>query len=361
MLVCQRDQMELTDRVRNPDPWNAPPLFSATCKATCEDFVVEEVPTYTPTGDGEHLFLWLQKRDVSAGELQQILCRELKIHDRDLGIAGQKDKKALTFQWVSVPATCESRVEVFQHDRIQIHQTARHSNKLRTGHLIGNRFQIVLRATGPQATEPQATETERLVRQRLEKLAESGFPNYFGDQRFGRDGATLLAGTDFLTASNSQRKKRRLSRFQRKMFVSAVQSAIFNQVVNARVKAGTVGAPVDGDVVCRQGGIRPFLFSNRNSDEQERLIPMGPLFGPKMMQAEGEILESEQQVLSEMGLHPDHFDSVKLTPGARRPMLAWPENCEISLTDEGHLKLQFELKAGTYATVLLREIVDLVG
>lgn len=351
-----------------------PVLPAALLKAECEDFRVEELPTYEPSGEGEHLFLWIRKQDVSASHLLRMVSQQLKIDQRDIGVAGQKDRRAVTLQYVSVPATCESKVAGFQDQQIQILRAKRHGNKLRTGHLLGNRFVIVLRPT----EQPFEDTTCDLVERRLLKISESGFPNYYGPQRFGQDAASVHLGVQLLNQSASKRKANRASRFAKKMSISAVQSAVFNLVTSGRVASarmtvggetvsgetvngGTVGGvhhPTDGDVVCRRGGIRPFLYSDRNPDEAAQLVPMGPMPGPKMISAEGEIFVQEQDALQAIGLQDAHFANSKVTPGARRPMLAWPTNCSCELIDDGCLKLSFDLTAGSYATVLLREVVQ---
>ncbi|MEP3481806.1 MAG: tRNA pseudouridine(13) synthase TruD [Fuerstiella sp.] len=342
--------LEYLDPVR----LGVPVLSAARVKTFCEDFRVEERPTYQPSGEGEHLFLWVKKQDVSAAELLRVISQQLKVNQRDIGVAGQKDRRAVTLQYVSVPASCEPKIADFHDERIQILRAKRHANKLRTGHVLGNRFLVVLRPTEEQFTATTCTAVER----RLMEIAESGFPNYYGTQRFGTNSASVDLGVQLLNLSAKKRKANRASRFEKRMSISAVQSAVFNLVTSGRVANGSVNQPIDGDVVCRRGGIRPFLYSNRNADETAQLIPMGPMPGPKMVAAEGEVLIQQQNALQRLGLLDDHFSNSKTTPGARRPMLAWPTNCTCDLNDEGCLRLSFDLTAGSYATVLLREILQ---
>lgn len=333
---------------------SVPVLSAARLKTYCEDFRVQELPTYEPAGEGEHLFLWIQKQDVSAAELLRVISQQLKVNQRDIGVAGQKDRRAITLQYVSVPASCESQVADFHDERIQILRAKRHSNKLRTGHVLGNRFIVVLRPTAQQFCATACKSVQR----RLMEITESGFPNYYGPQRFGTNAESVNLGVQLLNLSSSKRKANRASRFEKKMSISAVQSAVFNLVTSGRVADGSVHQPMNGDVVCRRGGIRPFLYSDRNPDEAAQLIPMGPIPGPKMIAAEGDVLIQQQNAIQTLGLQDDHFSNSKITPGARRPMLAWPTNCKCELHDEGCLRLSFDLAAGSYATVLLREILQ---
>src|SRR5436190_16526496 len=164
-------------------------------KSAPEDFVVEEIPAYLPGGSGEHLYLWVEKRDVSAEVLLDRLARGLNVPRGEIGTAGMKDRRAITRQWVSVPARCEAAVPTLAIEGVTILQSARHGNKLRTGHLKGNRFEIRLREITPAAAEavPRITAV----------LREHGVPNLYGDQRFGGDDQTLGLGLALLRGERS--------------------------------------------------------------------------------------------------------------------------------------------------------------
>lgn len=189
-----------------------PILGSVRFKTSCEDFVVEEIPTYLPGGSGEHLFLWIEKTDVSAGYLLDSVARTLKVSTRDIGVAGQKDRRAVTRQFLSVPQTCKPQLsELETIDGVQLLAVTAHGNKLRTGHLTGNRFEILLR---PTDESPIASNAADSVRERLKQLEETGFPNYFGPQRFGHEGKTVEDGIRFLTEPSSK-SKRRVASFEK--------------------------------------------------------------------------------------------------------------------------------------------------
>lgn len=323
-------------------------------KSCCDDFRVTEIPAYEASGSGEHLFLLIRKQDVSAAELLKVVSHQLRISQRDIGVAGQKDRRAVTTQYVSVPLRCEGRITAFHDDRIQVLEVTRHENKLRTGHLLGNRFEIVLRPTSDAFNEDHLA----AVQTSLITCESNGFPNYYGIQRFGKDGHSLFKGLQLVRGTAADRRAMKVSRFERKMLLSAVQAAVFNILTAKRVSNETLLQPNDGDVVCRRDGIRPFLFSNRNTDSVDQLIPMGPIFGGKMLPAEGSVRELELNVLRSLELNEEHFASRKDTPGTRRPMVAWPRHSGCELCQDGSLVFRFELPAGSYATVLLAELVE---
>ena len=341
-------------KLTDPPRANSPVLLAASMKSACEDFVVEEVPKYLPSGSGEHLFLWIEKQGVAAGAFLQHVQRTLEIQERDIGAAGQKDRHAVTRQFISIPVRCRPLLKNLDTDRIRLLSVSAHGNKLRTGHLVGNQFQIVLR----NADSPFSSHDVSSVSSRLKHLSAEGFPNYFGPQRFGHQGNTVNEGIrvfrgNAATAAPRRRKKGRQKRFA----MSAIQSAVFNLVLAERVAEFSFTKPKDGDVVCRRDGIRPFLFDDRGDTSAADLVPMGPMPGRKMMAATGEVASHEAAVIEELKLTPDDFaNSSKQMPGTRRKMVEFPSNCSAALTADGAISVRFHLPAGSYATVLLAEI-----
>ncbi|SFH56770.1 tRNA pseudouridine(13) synthase TruD [Planctomicrobium piriforme] len=322
-------------------------------KVEPEDFVVEEVPAYLPSGVGEHLFLWIQKRDISAEFLTGHIARSLGVRRDDIGVAGLKDRRAVTRQWISVPATAEERIEAINTPAIQVLEAKRHGNKLKTGHLRGNRFELIVRGEPGQLA---------IAQQIAAAIAEQGVPNYFGDQRFGHDGETLTLGMSLLKGETDPRSipspKRK---FLLRLALSAAQSSLFNTVLARRLQAGTLHSVQPGDVmqVCASGGL--FVVEDVPSeqprfDARETVIT-GPIFGPKMKSPLGDVLQLEQEILTATGLTREVFRThSKLTPGTRRPLLLWPEN--LTVADHPHgLRLTFTLPSGCYATVVLREFL----
>ncbi len=325
-----------------------------TLKEQPEDFVVEELPAYEPSGEGEHLFLWLQKRDVAGEDLLRHVARRLNISSRDIGMAGVKDRRAITRQWVSVPARCEPMVAEIDSDQVRVLRAARHGNKLRTGHLRGNRFSIRVRNTGEAAAD-RATRV-------AEAIGRLGFPNYFGAQRFGQEQQTLQLGLDLVSGKASPRSispARR--RFLLRMALSAVQSALFNAVLAARLRNGRLHTVLAGDVMQVRASGGQFPVEDAAAEQQRfdarETVLTGPLFGPKMIAAQEAAAAAEGAVLADWNLSPADFTRFsKLTSGTRRPLLVWPGN--LSIQAEGQdLRIDFDLPSGSYATSLLREFM----
>lgn len=336
--------------------------ISGEIKAVPEDFVVEEIPAYEPTGDGEHLFLWIQKRDCSAEFLERQIARELRISRDEIGMAGMKDRQAVTRQWVSVPVSAEPRLPGLDNEYMQVLKAVRHGNKLKTGHLRGNRFEVVVRPPQGIPLSDWQTNSLPIARQLVAEIAAKGVPNYFGEQRFGHDGETLTLGMSLLRGEADIRKipyERR--KFLLRLALSAAQSDLFNSVLARRLAGGTIARVLAGDVmqVTASGGV----FNAEDLDreqlrcDQGETVITGPLFGPKMKLPTGAPFELEQSVLAEAGLTMEPFrQNRKLTPGGRRPLMVRPGEMQATLAEQG-LLLAFTLPSGAYATVVLREFL----
>src|SRR5262249_34085445 len=174
-------------------PLSPPPLLTAglpglggRIKDRPEDFEVEEIPAYEPSGGGDYLYLWVEKRDLGAEYFARQVARRLGLSPGDVGTAGLKDRRAVTRQLVSVPARVEARLPQLDGDGVRLLRVGRHGNKLKPGHLRGNRFRVLVRDSDPAAGERLGP--------LLGRLREFGLPNYYGSQRFGRGGETVLAG-----------------------------------------------------------------------------------------------------------------------------------------------------------------------
>lgn len=335
---------------------------------TCpEDFRVEELPRYEASGDGEHVMLLVEKREMTTPRLVQLLARSLGISDRDIGVAGRKDSFAVTSQFVTVPAKSLASLEpeailpqlklseqLTSGQELRIVSAALHRNKLKTGHLAGNRFQIVLRL--PSAPSELPVES---VSSTFAEIQRAGFPNYFGEQRFGHsnnsdeDGFRLLRGE----------KVRRLNRAALRFTMSAVQSRLFNEWTARRIDDGLATTVLPGDVmqVVESGGC--FLVeTDQLAVEQSRFdrretVLTGPIFGPKMKAPCGEPAGREAAILSSAALTGEEFAKFrKVAGGARRPMLVWPEEMSVNQASETELEISFTLRPGAYATSLLREV-----
>lgn len=336
-------------------PWLTAELpgIGGRLKAEVEDFVVEEIPAYQPSGEGEHLFLWVEKRDMGAEFFLRQVATSLGVPPGDVGAAGLKDRRAVTRQWISVPARCADRLERLADVGISVLQQQRHGNKLRTGHLHGNRFAVRLRDVGPQAAE-------RLP-PLIEHLRHWGFPNYYGDQRFGHQGETFRLGLRLLKGETLPAKQR----FLRKLALSAVQSLLFNNYVARRLATGQMHTVLAGDVMAfwPQGGN---FIADDPGREQPRLdarqiVPTGPMFGKKMRSPTGAAAAMEAELLAEAGLTIACFSGFGgLLEGTRRPILAFVPDLAWQFEGED-VWLRFSLPAGSYATVLVGEITKNVA
>lgn len=345
--------MNLSDVIPPPLTVDLPGVFGKI-KSSPEDFVVEEVPVYQPCGEGEHLFLWIQKRDVSAEELVKRISRAAQVSRNDIGVAGLKDRFAITRQFVSVPATAESALATFADEQIQILSQTRHTNKLRTGHLLGNRFEIVVRET-PSDAEARISEI-------AQRLSISGMPNYYGSQRFGRAGETLSLGCDLLAGRKSSgdipRKRRK---FLLRLALSAAQSFLFNQYVGRRIADGQFSEVQLGDVMEVTATRGKFVVTDVVAEQLRcntgEISITGPLFGSKMKAAEREPAGMESKLLTDYDFTSKAFDQFpKLTRGARRPIAIRELNLRWEFK-ENKLRFEFFLPAGSYATILLREFI----
>jgi tRNA pseudouridine13 synthase len=346
------------------DPVAAPPLLTADLpglggriKVRPEDFEVEEIPAYRPCGSGPFLYLWVEKRSMGADYFRRQVAHRLGIAPGDVGMAGLKDRHAVTRQMVSVPVEAEPRLAQLDGDGIRVLNVSRHTNKLKPGHLHGNRFRILVRDVAPESGE-------RLP-PLLDRVRVLGLPNFYGPQRFGHDGETVHLGLALLRnepppAPASGRRPNMRSPFMRKLALSAGQSALFNHYLASRLRDGLLRTVLAGDVM----GKWPFgsLFVAEDLPrEQARFdaretVPTGPIFGRKTFAAAAVAAERENATLREANLDRAALGRFgKLLQGTRRHNLIYSDDLTGQIDSEG-VRLSFTLPAGSYATVLLREL-----
>jgi tRNA pseudouridine13 synthase len=344
------------------DPLPPPPLLTGDLpgiggriKQEPEDFEVEEIPAYEPSGQGSYLYLWVEKRDLGAEYFVRQVALRLGLPVGEVGTAGLKDRRAVTRQMVSVPERVADRVEAVNGDGIRLLRVGRHGNKLKPGHLHGNRFRILIRDAAPDGKlEPI-----------LNRLKQEGLPNYYGPQRFGRDGETVRLGLALLRGepplpSPTGRRPNLKNPFLRKLALSASQSALFNHYLALRLTDGLLRKVLSGDVMAKWpfGGL---FVAEDVAREQARFdaretVPAGPIFGRKTFAAKGEAAAREAAVLTDAGLTPAAFAGFgKLMQGTRRHNLIYVDDLAAA-AEPGGVRLSFTLPAGSYATVLLREI-----
>lgn len=327
------------------------PGIGGRLKQQPEDFVVDELPLYEASGEGEFLYLRIRKRDVSATDLMAHIARVFGISPSEVGVAGRKDRRAVTTQFVSVPARHVDDPARLNTDHIQVIESRLHGNKLRTGHLSGNHFEITLR----EVTSGDSAELQRSVDSTAAAILQLGFLNYYGEQRFGRDDDTDSDGFRLLRGERIRRLNKNALRFA----LSAAQSRLFNDWVGDRVRDDLTHRVLTGDVmqVVASGGC--FVVDDADVEQMRfvarETVLTGPIFGPKMRMPDGDPAAREAAVLKRFELSPDAFLRFrKLTSGTRRPLLIWPEKFSAEVIGDA-VRLSFTLPSGAYATSLLRE------
>jgi tRNA pseudouridine13 synthase len=330
----------------------ARPGCGGRIKAAPEDFRVDELPLYPPSGAGEHLYVHLWKRGLSTQAAVQRLSEATGIPLRSIGFAGRKDAQAVTTQWISLHAPGEPPLHRAESADLRILATARHANKLRRGHLLGNRFTVRVR----DAALPEAWDAL------LAECVARGFPNLFGPQRFGPGGANAGTGRRLLAQRRGARRLRDPERFA----IHALQAALFNALVGRRI-AETPGLDrlLAGDlaVLHRNGAAFPVtadgLAEAQARADAAELSASAPLFGCRIALAEGLPGQWEAEALRGAGLAPEDFrfgTKDASIGGERRPVRAFPRDCAWRREPDA-LVLEFTLGPGTYATALLRELM----
>ncbi len=404
------------------------PGVGGVLKQRPEDFLVEEQPLYEPSGEGEHLYLFLEKRELTTHDLIKRVARDFRVGKRDIGHAGLKDKHAVTRQHLSVwlpiadpDAQAHAVERIEHHPKINVLWSERHGNKLRRGHHGGNRFVIKIRDVDPAAVVK--------AKPIFDLIATRGVPDYIGEQRFGYRGNSgalgkLLLQSDYQAfidellgtpgptdygdlAQARQRFRdadyqgalelwpkalpydrqaldalrqnkspedviRSIASSQRNFLISALQSAIYNTVLDQRVRNETWDRLLPGDIAWKHDNRSKFTVDAETADLENspegrvgkfEVSPSGPLWGAEMMQADGDVLTLEQDAIVQHDLDPallqtEHpLASVK---GDRRPLRIVVRDLDYSGGADEHgpyIRCAFELPRGAYATMVLREVM----
>ncbi|MBU1452897.1 MAG: tRNA pseudouridine(13) synthase TruD [Proteobacteria bacterium] len=334
-----------------PPPFITPELpgVGGVIKAEPAHFVVEELPLYLPEGAGPHLHLRLSREGMTTRALADRLAHLFELERGDVGFAGLKDKQARAVQSFSLPLaslTLEQAAQMIEDGLpVKVLDAGRHQNKLKTGHLLGNRFTILV-----AGTQPGALATARAV---AAALGERGLPNFYGQQRFGREGDNAAQGRLALKGRGPRDK------WLRKLLLNAWQSALFNAWLARRIERGDFTRLVGGDLAKKTdtGG----MFTTDDAAlEQPRLDAgqityTGPMFGKKMRWPNEPAAAYEREILEEEGVDQAGLKKSGLM-GSRRAGRLMVENLSFSETPEG-LMFSFSLPKGSYATVLLREFI----
>ena len=327
------------------------------------DFTVEEIPLYDFSGEGEHLIVKVRKKELTTWELLEIISGYIGIKRRDIGYAGLKDKHAMTIQYLSLPAKYASKMEAFAHEKIKILEMIRHNNKIRVGHLKGNRFHIRLKKV--LGLQKKKLDTS------LKWIKANGVPNYFGEQRFGTDGNNWEDGKKLIDAKLKIRDRK-----TRDFLIGSYQSYLFNQWLSKRIEISLLLEKfseveteqfleldegilqrtkeqqnffklIPGDLMMHYPYGRVFYVEELGKEAerfaQKDIAPTGLLPGTKVKRAEGaaRVIES-------------HYDEEMRQSGARR--YAWIQVTEIEkkyIEERAHYELSFTLPKGSYATNVL--------
>lgn len=329
-----------------------PHKFPAKWKSSPEDFYVEELWTSDQKGAGEHVLILLEKKGQNTEWVAKQLARFCGVRDFDVGLMGLKDRNAVTRQWMSVYLGPRQQPDWERCDieGVRLLEMTQYPKKLRRGDHNGNFFRITLRDVEGDKTAIDSA---------LNLLKRNGFPNYFGEQRFGRDGYNLTrAGHWFVDGSRPKKKS------QRALYASAARSHLFNLILGKRVEEDTWTHPIEGDELVAvssasvsSGGVdQPTEDSQQSLQDKSRLCPSGPLLGgseflsDKAGEIEKEVTNPFESWIT--GLHSDGMRT------QRRPFLALAENLSWEWSEQD-LQLEFGLGVGSFASVLLGQIFTL--
>lgn len=385
------------------------PGIGGTIKESPDDFLVEEIPSYLPCGTGEHCYLTIEKRGITTLEAISRIAAALKVQEREVGYAGMKDAAGVTRQTISIQRTTPSRALALELTGITVLSAALHSNKLKVGHLRGNRFRVVIRGVSGGA--------EQLVPAILEVLGKRGVPNYFGYQRYGAQGNSHLIGAAMLRRDWRecvdrligdpdavrdegwsaaigayrqgalgealrlfprhcrserdvlQRLVARPGEYEKafsavhprlkKLYLSALQSFLFDQTVAARIDK--IDRLMAGDLACKHANGACFPVDDAAAEQGRgdafEISPTGPMFGCRMKRPEGAVRELEDGILERAGVEPSLFDLPGGLPmeGERRPLRVPAGDLSWSPAGDA-VTVAFSLPKGSYATSLIREI-----
>ncbi|HEB57279.1 MAG TPA: tRNA pseudouridine(13) synthase TruD [Gammaproteobacteria bacterium] len=315
-----------------------------------EDFIVDEISTIEPDGEGEHVLLQIRKRNSNTEWLAKQLARLASVAAKDVSYAGLKDRQAVTTQWFSVRLAGRDEPDwtILNNDNIEVIQVHRHRRKLRRGALKGNRFELLIREL---SCDPAWLEA------RLENIKQQGVPNYFGEQRFGIEGSNLHQARAMFEG------KRIKSRHQRSLYLSAARSQLFNHVLSLRVEQQCWNQAIAGDVMLLAGSNSYFVIDEVDNEIRQRvetfdIHPSGILWGRGRSESKNRAALFESELAEHFPLFCQGLEKAGLTQ-SRRALRVVPEKLEWThQPEQKQLALRFELPAGAYATVVLRELVS---
>ncbi|WP_054177634.1 tRNA pseudouridine(13) synthase TruD [Trabulsiella odontotermitis] len=329
------------------------PQGQGLLKASPEDFLVVEDLGFEPDGEGEHILVRILKNGCNTRFVADALAKFLKIHAREVSFAGQKDKHAVTEQWLCarVPGKEMPDLSKFVLEGCQVLEYARHKRKLRPGALKGNAFTLILREISHRDD----------VEARLQAIAARGVPNYFGAQRFGLGGSNLQGALRWAENGGPVR-----DRNKRSFWLSAARSALFNQIVSDKLKKPDFNQVVDGDALQLAGRGSWFVATEDERDELQTRVDNRELMITAALPGSGDwgtqraALAFEENTLAQETLLQSLLVREKVE-AARRAMLLYPQQLRWNWWDDVTVELRFWLPAGSFATSVVRELIKTTG
>jgi len=321
-------------------------------KQQLEHFIVEEIPAYDPSGYGDHLYVNITKKNLNTRDVQLRLAELFDVKPEYVGRAGLKDKHSISTQSFSIlfegekPAASDVPQIIESQVGVKVNWAKYHTNKLRSGHLRGNRFDILV--AGLEIDLEEAVRRAEAISRRLDI---TGVPNFYGRQRVGEEGENTLAGWQLL-----QGEKRIRNRWLRRYLVSSYQSHLCNRYLTIRVEKGLFGTLIHGDVAKKYNTGGMFWVEDVEAEQprylNKEITFTAPIYGYKMRNAKYDAHELEEIVLRDSGVTNEQFRKLR-AKGTRRPGRI-VTSITVSASDEG-LRLRFELPKGGFATTVLRE------
>ncbi|MDD2723018.1 MAG: tRNA pseudouridine(13) synthase TruD [Methylovulum sp.] len=326
------------------------PVSTGNLRTLPEDFIVTEQLAFEPSGDGEHVFLYIEKIGENTEYIARLLARHAQVRQRDIGYAGLKDRHAITRQWFSVwlPGKTGDGPDwtLLNGDQLHVLHTVRHAQKLKRGVLAGNQFQITLRNW--------QGDTDTLIRQ-LEQIKTHGVPNYYGGQRFGHNGQNVNKALAMFDGAKTGRE-------QRSLYLSAARSFLFNQLLAQRVQNQTWNQAVDGDAYIFDRSNSCFKSTQADDGIIRRLSrgdihPSGMLWGKGDADVSSTALQLEHNIIAAYPALAEGLLAVGVDRN-RRALRANVFDLQWAFITDDVLVVSFSLPAGSYATAALREFVD---
>jgi tRNA pseudouridine13 synthase len=400
----------MAENIERPYLTTEIPGIGGAIKESQEDFRVDEIPLYQPCGEGEHLYVEIEKRGITTLEAIRRIAKALRVQERDIGYAGMKDAKGITRQTISIPRVKPELVMGLDIPAVRPVSAICHRNKLKLGHLAGNRFRLVIRGVA----EGAAGRAESVLR----VLEERGVPNIFGPQRYGIQGNSHTIGRALLLgdhkgaidaiigdsstitdagwkaaidayhrgelqeslkllpggcrtereilqrlADRPEKPEKALHAINprlKSLYLSAWQSALFDRVVLQRINS--LNQIESGDLAWKHINGACFLVENLDEEAPRcasfEISPTGPLFGSCMTWPGGEVRSREENILSSEGLTPEGPPNSwpQRFEGARRPLRVPVMDC-VTNSEGDNLAIGFTLPKGSYATAVLREVM----